>query len=753
MKRTVFFGLVFAWVGFHAGVWAQTARCKASFTLGEDQLLCFPQTATTVKAESSWEVLSLDWFLPPGASLQDERTAIVNTTGTVALSATAALRSPNRIVNGDFIDGNTGFTSQLVHSPLTLLPPNTYAITTNPAGIHPDFKPCADHTTGTGRMLASNGNIQPSRNAWCQTVEVDPGGEYELSFWAAALTENQLAQLVWRLDGQNVGLPLVPGPETCDWVNRTITWTAGAQTSVQVCIHNLTGSNSGNDFAIDDISMVEYCTVSDTVTIRHQPLRETSLDTLICRGQSVTAGGQVFDTTTFTTLVLQDGVGCDSLVHLDLQVVDPGLSVAVPGILNCADKQRTLQATVAFGGPGQTFQWLDPAGQPIVGANGPSLVVDAPGNYTLIWTLQTTIGGCSALTNVAVFQDTLAPLAVAGPDRSLTCNAPQVDVQALPPASGSGLTYLWTNLDGPDPTPGLNGAATVSAGGRVVLEVTDPVNGCRQRDTLVVIDLRVEPDEIETVTADPFCNPASGRIEVLGVDQGMPPFQFRLVDAQGGVRDGGPGFFGLAPGVYTLIVTEAGGCTASRELVLGTTTVPMVLLPDVISGRVGESVPVVPAFSFPVYAVTAYRWTVAGALLDCPDCPQVVVSGLGSGWLRLCIDLGEDCERCAESQVNFQEGDVLFIPNVFSPNGDGINDRFGPFPAGQVVRSFLSMRVFDRWGGLIFDWHPSGVGEIPRWDGVAGGKMADPGVFLYVLEAELVDGQRRYWKGEFSLIR
>lgn len=751
MVQRILIGLFLFIMTSPVGLHAQSESCKASFSLGPDQLLCFPQTDATVVAETSWEILSLDWVLPPGASLQDELTAAVTTTGMATLSATASLRSPNLLVNGDFSAGNTGFTSQLIHSPITILPPNTYAITTNPASIHPDFKPCSDHTSGTGRMLAANGNIQPNRNVWCQTVPVEPGVTYELSFWAAALTENGLAELVWRIDGQNEGQPLVPGPVTCEWVNRTITWTSGVQTSAQVCVHNLQGANSGNDFAIDDLSMVTYCTVNDTVTITHQPLRETNLDTLICQGQSVWVGGQEFSQSILTTITLEDALGCDSLVHLDLVVVDPALAVAPPSPLNCRDREVTLQAEVGFTGPGQLFQWLGPGGQSIPGGTGPSLAVDAPGDYTLLWTVQSSIGSCSAAASVTVGIDTLVPLANAGADRALTCNAPQVEVQAQP--GGMEVEYLWSNLDGPDPVPGPDGTAVVTSSGRIMLEVSDPENGCISRDTMLVTDLRAEPDGIVMETTDPFCSPETGVIEILSVGAGLPPFQFRLAGPQGLIGEGSSVFSGLGAGTYTLTVTDAQGCSATRELVLGPMIDPEVLLPGVVEGDAGESVQVTPTFNFPASAIESYRWTAGGAVLDCEDCPLVQVSGLGEGWLKLCVTLGADCERCAESRVSFEEGAILYLPDAFSPNGDGINDLFGPFPAGQVVRSFLSMRVFDRWGGLVFEWLPQGGGTLPRWDGFTGSRPADPGVFVYVLEAELVDGQLRRWQGDFSLIR
>jgi len=739
--------ILLVWAGFAI---AQTEGCRAAFSLGPDQVLCHPQTALDLSVQTDWEILTLDWVVPPGVTFPDPLTAAVNTTGTVTLVATASLRSPNRIVNGDFSNGNTGFTSQLIHSPITLLPPNTYAISTNPASIHPDFKPCADHTSGTGRMLASNGNITPNRNVWCQTVTVDPGGEYELSFWASALTENELPQLVFRIDGVELGQPLVPGPETCEWINRTIAWTAGMQTSVEVCIRNLNGSNSGNDFALDDISMVQFCTVSDTVTVRHQPFQESRLDTLICQGQSVAVGGQTFDATTLTTLTMPGTLGCDSLIQIDLLVVTPGLSVDTPSVLSCRDTVLTLRAASAFGGPGQAYQWRDAFGQDLPAGGNAEVSVTAPGIYTVFWTLQTPIGGCAASASVEVLADTVRPSASAGPDRVLTCDEPEILLQA---GSAGGFSYRWINLDGQDPQPADQPSATLSAAGRIVLEVLDSGNGCAAGDTLVVSDLRQEPGDIAWTVSDPFCLEASGRVEILSVATGAAPFAFRLLNVQGVAQPGGPLFAGLLPGDYLLQVTDGNGCSTERSLVIGAVTVPVFTLPSGLSGKAGETLQVSPLLTFPPDLITAYLWTATGLTLDCPDCPQTGVSGLGSGLLRLCVQIGEDCERCAETELVFEEGDLLYLPNAFSPNGDGVNDAFGPFPAGQVIRSFPSMRVYDRWGGLVFEWADAGPGTLPRWNGMAGGRPAAEGLYVYTLEAVLADGSLRRWSGEVFLVK
>ncbi len=90
------------------------------------------------------------------------------------------------------------------------------------------------------------------------------------------------------------------------------------------------------------------------------------------------------------------------------------------------------------------------------------------------------------------------------------------------------------------------------------------------------------------------------------------------------------------------------------------------------------------------------------------------------------------------------------IPNVFTPNGDGVNDYF--FPRQLLSRGLIVFRmsVFNRWGQLIFESNSlNGAG----WDGKLNGTDQPEGVYVYSIEAEFKDGQREHHKGNVTLMR
>ncbi|PHI18431.1 hypothetical protein CEQ90_17935 [Lewinellaceae bacterium SD302] len=97
----------------------------------------------------------------------------------------------------------------------------------------------------------------------------------------------------------------------------------------------------------------------------------------------------------------------------------------------------------------------------------------------------------------------------------------------------------------------------------------------------------------------------------------------------------------------------------------------------------------------------------------------------------------------------------VYVPNAFSPNSDGVNDRFRIFTNDENV-GITNFRIFDRWGGLVYEKETiPAIGTTPAdwwWDGRRNGKDLDPGIYLYVFESVCPDGNIRK-AGSVTLLR
>lgn len=87
----------------------------------------------------------------------------------------------------------------------------------------------------------------------------------------------------------------------------------------------------------------------------------------------------------------------------------------------------------------------------------------------------------------------------------------------------------------------------------------------------------------------------------------------------------------------------------------------------------------------------------------------------------------------------------LYIPNAFTPNGDGRNDFF------EVLGTYqsLDLKIYNQWGNKVFETQTKGH----RWDGTYRGERLPSGVYVYFVEVRMADGSKVFRKGSISLIR
>ena len=97
---------------------------------------------------------------------------------------------------------------------------------------------------------------------------------------------------------------------------------------------------------------------------------------------------------------------------------------------------------------------------------------------------------------------------------------------------------------------------------------------------------------------------------------------------------------------------------------------------------------------------------------------------------------------------------AVYFPNAFSPNEDGRNDRFTLFAGEPNVQEVVSMKVFNRWGALVFEsgnFPPNGPGQ--GWDGTFKGELAPAGAYTYVFRVRFLDEVELEYTGVVHLLR
>ena len=98
------------------------------------------------------------------------------------------------------------------------------------------------------------------------------------------------------------------------------------------------------------------------------------------------------------------------------------------------------------------------------------------------------------------------------------------------------------------------------------------------------------------------------------------------------------------------------------------------------------------------------------------------------------------CKVETSVQLDFYD---VFIPNVFSPNFDGINDYFTILAENGLIRE-VEISIFDRWGGLVY--------QGPEWDGQRNNEGVDPGVYIYIIQVTLNDNKSHLFSGSVTVL-
>jgi gliding motility-associated-like protein len=420
------------------------------------------------------------------------------------------------------------------------------------------------------------------------------------------------------------------------------------------------------------------------------------------------------------------------------------VAIAAPEQLTCVQTSATITANLPSSIPSFSANWTTSNGHFVSGQNSLLAVVDQPGDYFLsVTNLQ---NGCSMTEQTTVFQNIVPPGADAGPAPELHCNQPQATLSGSSPTSGN-IIFAWSTANGHFVGGTTTSSPTVDAPGTYSLTVTDPANGCTSTDEVAVTEIL--PPTFEPELLQPDCHETKGAVDFASVSNGKPPFQY---STNGGQTFANQSFIAnLSPGFYDLIVRDAYGCTAAASAEIGEPFIPTVTLPNMVKIEMGEVVYLQPVINQLFSNIVSWEWSPTDGL-TCTDCAYPIAKPLRFSVYTLKITDLNGCEASAKVQIQVDRRRYIYAPNVFSPDGDGENDKFTIY--GRGVREVRSLQVFDRWGAEIFSVKNLEINDEERgWDGTFRGQTLNPAVFVWQASIEFEDGEVEVFAGDVTVQR
>ena len=230
------------------------------------------------------------WSPATGLSTTEGPVVVASPTVTTTYTCSGYAPGAESVVNGNFDQGNVGFTSAYQYN-TNLFGEGTYYVDTDASLHHENFVGLGHG--GTGNFMIVNGATSPGINVWTEQITVVPNTYYAFSTWVCTLagTAEQVALLQFSINGTQIGNIFSAPPQLNTWQRFYELWYSGSSTSATITILNQNTGVAGNDFGLDDISFCEIVLVGApqcTVYVGSMSATATADDTELCDGESTT---------------------------------------------------------------------------------------------------------------------------------------------------------------------------------------------------------------------------------------------------------------------------------------------------------------------------------------------------------------------------------------------------------------------------------------------------------------------------------
>jgi gliding motility-associated-like protein len=399
--------------------------------------------------------------------------------------------------------------------------------------------------------------------------------------------------------------------------------------------------------------------------------------------------------------------------------------------LNCyADNTGSIQLTASGGtGPNYGFTW-----NPNVSSSNTANNLSA-GTYNVTVTDQ---ANCTFDTSYTLTEPASLNLTAVSTDA--LCFGDNSGTVSANAAGGTGNLNYTLTPDGVNFQNSATGQFSNLTANTYTISVSDN-NGCI--DTVSVAVNEPVLLNSNSVSVDVTCFGYTDGQIVSVATGGTPGYSYTL---SSGSQNTNGTFTGLVSGTYTITITDANNCSTTNSAIISQPDSVLVYVnPDSITIDLGDSLLL--SASTNMNGIVTYTWQPQNGL-TCYDCDQPMFNSYNSSQYTVTAinDLG--CTGSEKVTVIVVPNYTLYVPNAFSPDGDGINDVWKIFGNVQAIQN-ISAIIFNRWGEKVFE----GDSVTMEWDGFYKGKKMNPDVYVWHINMTFIDGFKDQVKGSLTIIK
>lgn len=376
----------------------------------------------------------------------------------------------------------------------------------------------------------------------------------------------------------------------------------------------------------------------------------------------------------------------------------------------------------------------------------------APGNYIFEYR-HAANGACPAVSSEVNVTVNANPVADAGDAFELTCEVASASIGGAGSSAGADIAYEWSEKNNnpiPNPKELYN---VVKLEGTYYLKVTNTTTGCSAVDSVIITSDPDRPQGIVIERDGPTCyGYKDGYIKVASITGGVPPILYSL---NNGPFSSVSSWSNLSGSNNTLQIKDANGCLLVLDnIILIEPTLVTVEMGNDTLIDLGDTVLIDPVISIPEDSISSITFSSDFDFINCTGCFDITVFPNQTTEYTVEVKDKNGCSDSDSKRVVVRKGVNIFVPNIFTPNGDGNNDFVFISTNDKEIKRINSFQIYDRWGEKMYearDFQPNN--PAIGWDGTLKGQKCNPAVFVYWAEIELFDGTKQILKGDVTLIR
>ncbi len=375
----------------------------------------------------------------------------------------------------------------------------------------------------------------------------------------------------------------------------------------------------------------------------------------------------------------------------------------------CTGQETSIQANSGF----TAYQWSN-------GLSTPNVNLGA-GIFTLTVTDNS---GCQTTDTVVVSNFPSSVMDISGVLGVCAGNTTTLSVSA------NFSNWLWNNGE---QTPNI-----VVGPGTYGLSATD-INGCIVSDTATIVQW---PIPLIEILGDTYI--CTGQAAFLQANPGFVSYQWSDGQNTADVN--------LGAGAYILTVVDSLGCQASADITV-TASAPTAAITGPTSVINLNSLIELQSSSLAgFFPINAWYWNFGDGNSSNLENPTHTFTEAGSYTVNLLVTDELGCTDITTYLIEFDPGFTYYVPNSFTPDGDGLNQIFSPIFSGPIDQTNYQMLIFNRWGEIIFETLDPNEG----WNATLGpnGQACQVGTYTYVITfGTTANEEKQLITGHVNLIR